>query len=196
MTRGCPLTWELPRSDSIFIRPARVPSVPADAWNIIRRLPPFVEAVGVFVKLAAAGGGCAGASVAPGYGATARRGIAARSCGIGAHASGDQGDPGEARVSCGIACQVPARRWNFARWIRARAAWRHGPHARLESGAGRAALWPDHPGGRPDAGKYCRGDSRRPAVRRGCCQRRRSAARPKRSRAIARLFAAVEAARD
>src|SRR6267143_6036520 len=28
MTRDCPLTWELPRSDSIFIRPARVPLVP------------------------------------------------------------------------------------------------------------------------------------------------------------------------
>ncbi len=50
MTRDCLLTWEHPRSVLIFIRPAPRAISPAEAWSIIRRLPPFVEAVGVFVN--------------------------------------------------------------------------------------------------------------------------------------------------
>jgi len=76
-----------------------VPSVPRTRGNIIRCLPPFVEAVGVVCELAAAGGGCAGASVALAYGATPRRGIARRSSGASADASRDQSCPSEAGLS-------------------------------------------------------------------------------------------------
>ena len=159
---------------------------PADAWSIIRRLPPFVEAVGVFVNWPPLV-----------VDALAR---ALRLGSVQLHGAESPGEVGElarkhrvikaVQVKRGFRARfagpVPRSRCNTAGRIRARIARRHRPHTGLEIGASRKPLWTDHPGGRPDAGKYCRGHSRRSAVRRGCGQRRRSAARPQGSRAIAR----------
>ena len=119
-----------------FYPPSPRAITPADAWKIIRRLPPFVEAVGVFVnwpplvvealaralRLTAVQLHGAESPEEVAELARTRRVIKAVQVGRGFRVAG--------------AGALSRGRRHSAGWICARAAWRHRAHARLETRRG------------------------------------------------------------